>query len=102
MSESNDLVFHNQRLSPMNNGSRRELPSSIPIMDFSNCKFNDDDDDDDVYVNRDEDYVDDDVHDDDSDDDDSDDDDSDDDVDDDVDEDIDSDDVVMIIMLMLK
>ena len=70
---------------------------------FSNCKFNDNDDDD-VYVNRDEDYVDDDVDDDDSDDDDSDDDDSDsdDDVDDDVDEDIDSDDVVMIIMLMLK
>ena len=48
---------------------------------FSNCKFNDNDDDDvDVYVNRDEDYVDDDVDDDDSDDDDA----SDDDVDDDA------------------
>ncbi len=35
MSESNDLVFHNQKLSPMNNASRRELPSSIPITVFS-------------------------------------------------------------------
>ena len=89
MSESNDLDFHNQKLNPMNNASRRELPCSINRLSqwfqswpFSNCKFNDND----VYVNRDEDDFDDDV-DDDSDDDDS---DRDYDVDDDID--IDSDD----------
>jgi hypothetical protein len=32
MSESNDLVFHNQRLSPMNNASRRELPNDDEMM----------------------------------------------------------------------
>ena len=96
MSESNDLVFHNQRFRLIMLAVESYL-ARYQSWTFSNCKFNDNDDDD-VYVNRDEDYFDDDV-DDDGDDDDS---DSDDDVDDDVDEDIDSDDVVMIIMLMLK